>query len=66
MPSLRLNWPRLAVGLVLCLGIALVQAEVAVGNQTKEASPACLTLEELDGKLQVRHRHFSAFTPWRA
>lgn len=52
MPSLPVNWPRLSLGLVLCLAIAFVQAEVA-SHVPEKLSPGFLSLEELDDKLQV-------------
>lgn len=57
MPSLRIHWPRLAFGLVLCLAIALVQAEVSASQEPEKLSPGVLSLEQLDDQLQVWHRH---------
>lgn len=56
MPSSWVNWPRLSVGIVLCLAIALVQAEVA-SNGTDKASVVwgSMSLDELGDKLQVGH-----------
>lgn len=53
MLSLRIQWPRLAIGLVFCLVIALVQAKVASSAEKGSSSPGLLSLEELDDKLQV-------------
>ncbi|CAN8102308.1 unnamed protein product [Discula destructiva] len=54
MPSFRIQWPRLAFGLLLCLAIVLVQAEVASKAQPTgdAASPRVLSLQELDDELQ--------------
>ncbi|KAJ4406818.1 hypothetical protein N0V82_010044 [Gnomoniopsis sp. IMI 355080] len=52
MPSLRIHWPRLAFGLVLCLAIALVQAEVSASHEPEKLSPGVLSLEQLDDQLQ--------------
>lgn len=54
MPSLRIQWPRLALGLVFCTAIALVQAEVLASNESaKLSSPQLMSLQQLDDKLQV-------------
>lgn len=54
MPSLRINWSRLALGLVLCLAIAFVRAEGAKDEVMDDVTPgASLSLEELNEQLQV-------------
>lgn len=53
MPSLRINWSRLALGLVLCLAIAFVRAEGAKDEVMDDVTPgASLSLEELNEQLQ--------------
>lgn len=54
MPSLRVNWGRLTLGLVLCFAIALVRAESAkdaVLDDVTLGPP--LSLEEIEDQLQV-------------
>lgn len=53
MPSSWVNWPRLSLGLVLCLAIALVQAEVASYEPGKANITGPMSLDDLDDKLQV-------------
>lgn len=54
MPSLQTNWGRLALGLVLCVAIALVRAESAKNEAFDEVTLGPpLSLEELDERLQV-------------
>lgn len=56
MPSLRINWSRLALGLVLCMAIAIVRVEGAKDEVLMDdvTLGAPLSLEELDEQLQVR------------
>lgn len=54
MPSLRSNWGRLALGLLLCLAIALVRAQAFKDEVLEDVTlePA-LSLEEIEEQLQV-------------
>lgn len=57
MPHPRISWPRLSLGVALCLIIAFVRAEVAAaghGHGTAKNSSEILSLEELGDKLQVK------------
>lgn len=54
MPSLRVNWPRLTLGLVLCVAIAFVRAEGAKGDILDDVTLGPpLSLEEIEDQLQV-------------
>lgn len=54
MPSLRVNWGRLAFGLVLCLAIALVRAETSKDELLDGVTLGQpLSLDEVDERLQV-------------
>jgi len=62
MPSLRVNWGRLTLGLVLCVAIAFVRAESAkdaVLDDVTLGSP--LSMEEIEDQLQVCDRVPSAW-----
>ncbi|KUI68515.1 Zinc transporter SLC39A7 [Cytospora mali] len=53
MPSLCVNWSRLALGLVLCVAIAFVRAEGIKDEVLEDVTlGAPLSLEELDEQLQ--------------
>ncbi|KAL1846579.1 hypothetical protein Daus18300_014223 [Diaporthe australafricana] len=53
MPSLRVNWGRLTLGIILCAAIALVRAESAKGAVLDDVplGPP-LSLEEVEDRLQ--------------
>lgn len=54
MPSLRVNWGRLTLGLVLCVAIALVRAEGAKDAILEDVTLGPpLSLEEIEDQLQV-------------
>jgi hypothetical protein len=54
MPSPRVNWGRLALGLVLCVAIAFVRAESAKDAPLDELTLGPpLSLEEIEDQLQV-------------
>ncbi|POS73470.1 ZIP Zinc transporter [Diaporthe helianthi] len=53
MPSHRVNWPRLTLGLVLCVAIAFVRAETGKDAALDEVTLGPpLSLEEIEDQLQ--------------
>lgn len=57
MALLRINAPRLTLGLVLCLAIALVHAQVGAIQEPEKTATGALSLEQLEESLQVLCSH---------